>query len=99
MPVVLASLLGGLLAIAGSLVGRVMIALGISVVSYTGLSATLGFVKAQMMGAFAGLPAEMLGLLSYMGVGQFINIITSALLARMVLNGLSGDTVKKWVLK
>ncbi|MFN7120881.1 MAG: DUF2523 domain-containing protein [Hydrogenophaga sp.] len=99
MPIFLASLLGGLISIVGSLVPRVLVALGISVVTYTGLSATLGFVKAEMLNALSGLPAEMVGLLGYMGVGQFINIITSALLARMVLNGLTSDTLKQWVKK
>lgn len=99
MPIFLASLLGGLISIVGSLVPRVLIALGISVVTYTGLSATLAFVKAEMLNSLSGLPAEMVGLLGYMGVGQFINIITSALLARMVLNGLTSDTLKQWVMK
>lgn len=99
MPVFLASLLGGLVSIAGSFVPRVLIALGISVVTYTGVSATLGFVKLQMLGALDGLPADMVSLLGFMGVGQFINIITSALAARMALNGLQGDTMKQWVKK
>lgn len=99
MPVFLASLLGGLVSITGSLVGRVLVALGLSVVTYTGMSATLGYVKAEALGALNGLPADVVMLLSYMGVGQFVNIITSALLARMVLDGLTGDTVKRWVMK
>lgn len=99
MPIFLASLLGGLISIVGSMVPRVLVALGISVVTYTGLSATLGFVKSQMLASLAGLPAELVSLLAFMGVGQFINIITSALLARMVLNGLTGDTMKQWVKK
>jgi hypothetical protein len=99
MPVFLASLLGGLVSITGSLVGRVLVALGLSVVTYTGMSATLGYVKAEALAALNGLPADVVMLLSYMGVGQFINIITSALLARMVLDGLTGDTVKRWVMK
>lgn len=99
MPVFLASLLGGLISIAGAMVGRVLIALGLSVVTYTGLSVTLGVVKAELLNNIDGLPAEIVSLLAYMGVGQFINIITSALLARMVLNGLTGDTMKRWVLK
>ncbi|WP_070398124.1 DUF2523 domain-containing protein [Hydrogenophaga sp. PML113] len=99
MPVFLASLLGGLISIIGSAVPRVLVALGISVVTYSGLSVTLGFVKEQALSALDGLPADMVALLAYMGVGQFINIITSALLARMVLDGLQGDTMKRWVKK
>jgi hypothetical protein len=32
-------------------------------------------------------------------VGTFISIIFSALLARLVLNGLTSDKLKKWVTK
>lgn len=99
MPVFLASLLGGLISIIGSAVPRVLVALGISVVTYSGLSVTLGYVKTQALSALEGLPADMVALLAYMGVGQFLNIITSALLARMVLDGLQGDTMKRWVKK
>lgn len=99
MPVFLASLLGGLVGLTGSIVGRAMIALGIGVVTYSGLSVTLDYVKAQALTAINGLPAEVVGLLGYMGVGVFLNMIFSAFAARLVLNGLTGDAIKKWVIK
>ncbi len=99
LPIVAASLLGGLINIAGSLVGRVMIALGISVITYTGLSVSLDFLKAEAVASFGGLPAQAIALLSFMKVGSCISIIFSAMLARVVQQGLTGDTLKKWVLK
>jgi hypothetical protein len=99
MPVFLASLLGGLVSLTGSIVGRAMIALGIGVVTYSGLSVTLDYVKTQALSAIHGLPAEVVGLLGYMGVGVFLNMIFSAFAARLVLNGLTGDAIKKWVIK
>lgn len=99
MPVFIAAIGGMLINLVGTLAGRVLVALGISVVTYTGMSASIDALKAQAVGAFGGLPVEVMGMLSTMRVGQCISIVTSAILARMVVNGLGGDTFKKWVLK
>ena len=99
MPVFIAAIGGMLINLVGTLVGRVLIALGISVVTYTGISATLDFLKAQAIGAFAGLPPEVFGLLGILRVGQCISIVTSAIAAKMVIDGVTGDTFKKWVHK
>lgn len=99
MPAFLASLLGGLIQITGSLVGRVLVALGLSAVTYTGMSSSLSWLKSQAVTAALGLPADVVGMLSVMKVGTCISIIFSAMLARLVVTGLQGDTVKKWVLK
>lgn len=99
MPVFLTSLLGGLIGISGSIAGRVLLALGISVLTYTGTNAALDFLKTQAVSAFSGLPSQVIGMLAVMKVGQCISIIFSAIVARQVQQGLSGDTVKKWVLK
>lgn len=99
MPVVLASLLGGLINITGTIVGRVLVALGISVVSYTGLSASLDFAKAQAVSALQSTGADVVGMLSTMQVGTSISIIFSAMVARMVLQGLTSDTIKNMVIK
>lgn len=99
MPLFLASLWGGLLNIAGTLVGQVLIALGVSVVSYTGISASLGWLKTQALTAIHGLPADMVGMLAYLGVGEFLSIVTSAMVARLALDGLTaaaGGTMKKF---
>lgn len=99
MPVFIAAIGGMLINLVGTLVGRVLIALGISVITYTGISATLDFLKAQAIGAFVGLPPEVFGLLGILRVGQCISIVTSAIAAKMVIDGVTGDTFKKWVHK
>ena len=40
-----------------------------------------------------------MAMLSMMRVGQCISIVSSAIAARMLLNGLTGDTFKRWVHK
>lgn len=88
-----------LINLVGTLAGRVLVALGISVVTYTGLNSTLDALKSQAIISFAGLPPEVLGMLSMMRVGQCISIVSSAVAARLLLNGLTGDTFKRWVSK
>jgi len=97
MPLIIAAIGGMLINLVGTMVGRVLIALGISVITYSGLSITLDWMKTQAVSALGGLPSEVIGMLSTMKVGVAISIVTSALLARQVLNGLTGDTMKKWV--
>ncbi len=99
MPVFIAAIGGMLINLVGTLVGRVLIALGISVITYTGISTTLDFLKAQAIGAFAGLPPEVFGMLGVLRVGQCISIVTSAIAAKMVIDGVTSDTFKKWVHK
>lgn len=98
MPAFVAALLGGLVNIAGHLAGRVLIALGFSAITFTGLSLTLDWLKTQAVNALTGLPHDMVQLIAYMKVGESISIILSALATRMVLEGLSaGGTISKLV--
>ena len=99
MPLFIASLLGGLINIAGTLAGQVLIAVGISVVTYTGVDLVLTGLKASALASIQSLPPGLPALLAYLKVGVCINILTSAMAARMTLNGLTGGTFKRWVHK
>ena len=67
MPLFVAALLGGLINIAATLAGRVLISLGFGVISYTGLSVTLTWLKDQAVSALTGLGAEVLPMLATNG--------------------------------
>ena len=99
MPIFLAALGGMFLNIAGSLVLRVITSLGIGVVAYSGMSTTLDWLKGEVITSAAGLPADLLGMMATMKIGASISVIFSAMLARLIINGMSGDTVKRWVTK
>lgn len=99
MPLFIAALLGGLLNIVASLVGRVLVSLGVGLVTYSGFSATLGWLKSQAIANLQATGADVVGMLSVMQVGTSINIIFSAMVVRLLFQGLQGDTVKKWVTK
>lgn len=68
-----------------SLVGRVLLALGFSVVTITGVDA----VGAQIMGyiatAHAGIGADTLAVMNLAGFGAALNILIGAVTARIAL--------------
>jgi hypothetical protein len=98
MPMFVAALLGGLLNIAASLAGRVLLSLGFASVTYTGLNASLTFLRDQALSNIQALSPDVVGMLSVMKVGVCLSIISSALLTRMLLDGLSaGGAISKLV--
>jgi hypothetical protein len=98
LPALAAGLLGGLVQIAGTLAGRVLLSLGFSVVTYGGVSVVLGWLKSQAVGSLSGLSLEMVQLIAYLKVGEAISIVFSALVVRLTLNGLSsGGSISKLV--
>jgi len=90
-------LLGGLVTILPSIVGQVLVSLGLGVVTYTGMSATLGWLKSSVVSSFAGLPVEVLNMLSLMQVGSCISMVFSAMVIRLAIQGMSGASFKRWV--
>ncbi len=99
MPVFIAAIGGMLINIVGTLAGRVLVALGIGVVTYTGLNASMDWLKAQALTSLQGMPADVVSLIAWLKVGQCISIVTSAIAARALISGMQGDTFKRWVLK
>lgn len=99
MPVFIAAFGGMLINLVGTLAGRVLIGLGIGVVTYTGMQTSLDWLKMSALSALNGMPAEAVQLIAFFKVGTCISIVTSAILARQLINGISGDTFKRWVLK
>lgn len=90
---------GAFLNIAGSLVGRALVALGIGVATYTGVSVTLNFFKSGAIAALLSLPPELVGVLALMKVGSCVSMVMSAIVMRLTLQGMTGDTMKSWIKK
>ncbi|GLR12897.1 hypothetical protein GCM10007907_16870 [Chitinimonas prasina] len=83
-------LIGGLV-VGGiqAIVGRILIALGVSFVTYTGVSIAFDSAKSYVYQQLSGLPAEMLALAGLAGLGKAIGIIFAAFAARLALNGVN----------
>lgn len=99
MPIFIAALLGGLVSAAASLTGRVLIALGIGYVSYTGISAGLGTLEAQVIANLQALPAQWITIAHLLQVDTSVSIMFSAVAARLVLAGLTSGALTRMVIK
>lgn len=99
MPIWLLALLGGLAWFVGSLVGRVLIALGIGYVSFTGLTGFVGSIKDLVLQNLYSLPPEFVQVMSLVKLDTCISILFSCISVRLVLEGLSSDTITKMVIK
>jgi len=99
MPAILAALGGVLINVASSIVGRVMLALGMGAVTYSGLSVTFDWLKDRMTDSLYGIPENILNLFAVMQIGTCLNIIISAVTTKLVMKGLTGGSIKKWVFK
>lgn len=100
MPWIISILLAGLLRIVGSMVGRVLLALGLGAVEYMGISALidsavasasslLGIVGTSALAEWAG----------FFRIDQHISIILSAIGVKVLISALGGASVKRWVHK
>lgn len=102
MPLFLSALLGGLYSALGSMVGRVLVSLGIGYVTYSGINVALDFFKTQTFERINAAGSVVPGLLYFAGVfqvGTCFNILFSAWTARLVIQGVTSGTFKRMVQK
>ena len=99
MPIFIAALLGGLVQAAGTLVGRVLLSLGFGYVMFTGLDAGLSWVSSQIVSNVGQLGAQSIAVLGAAKVGSAVNIVLSAIGARLFLNGVTGGAIKKLMVR
>lgn len=99
MGALLGSLGGLLLSLVAGFVGRVLASLGLSLITYYGVSQALDFLKGLVMQSLSKFPAEVVQILGLMKVGTGLTIIFSAMFASMLLNGLNSDTFKKLIIQ
>lgn len=95
MPVFISMLWGALLNIVGSLVGRVLSAIGMGLVVYVGMGSTLDYLKQSGVAAFTSLPPEVSQIFGLMRMGEAFSMIASTVVIKLVSGGLSGNTAKK----
>ena len=97
MPAFIGMFGGMLLSLVGSLVGRVLASLGMSLITFYGMTQAIDFLKGLITQNLSQLPATVVQILALMKVGTALSIVFSAMFASMLLNGLNSDTFKKWV--
>ena len=74
-----------LLSLVGSVVGKVLLALGFSVVTMVGFELAIDGLKGQMINGMHSLPVDVLNLFLLAGGGIAVNIILGAITFRVTI--------------
>lgn len=74
-----------LLSLVGSVVGKVLLALGFSVVTMVGFEIAIDGLKNQLVNGMNSLPADVLNLFLLAGGGIAVNIILGAITFRVTI--------------
>ena len=88
------ALIGLLVSAIGTFAGKALISLGIGYVAYKGIDVSVAFAKAQFLSNMAGLGPTVLQILGVTQVGTAVNMLTSALIARLTFKGMVGGVMK-----
>lgn len=100
MPWIISVLIGGLLQVVSTFVGRVLVALGFGFVEYVGISALFDSVKNQATSLISAMGASSLAdWAGFFKINIHVSIIISAIGTKILLNALTGDKVRRLVQK
>lgn len=99
MPAFLWALGGLFLQITSSLVGRVLLALGMSYITYSGFDLSVTWLLNQIKANFSGMGGETVGFLAWLWVDKSIGLIFSAYSAALVIKMAGGTKFTKLVTK
>lgn len=81
-----------LLSMVGGIVGRVLLALGFSVVSMVGFEVAVGTLKNSVISSSMSLPGDVLSLFLLAGGGMAMNIIFAAITFRVSIWAIQRST-------
>lgn len=98
-PLLVPALLGGLATVMGSLVGRVLIALSIGFVTFSGVSILIDNIKTGIIVNMQSMGADTVQLLGYLWVDKALTMIFSAWVAALALKMAGGTSIKKMMVK
>lgn len=99
MPFFIAALMGGFATAMGSLVGRVLLALGMSFVTYKGMTTGTDQIIQYLKEAYGGMPGEAGALLQFLWVDKALAMMVSSFGAAWAIRSLSGTITKLTVMK
>jgi hypothetical protein len=99
MPLLIASLLGGLIQACSSIAGRVLVSMGLGYVSFTGVRALVDAVKGDVIAAIGAQGGTVVQLAGVLQVGTCINIMISALIVKLTLMGLTNGALTRMLQK
>ncbi|MDR1934978.1 MAG: DUF2523 domain-containing protein [Candidatus Accumulibacter sp.] len=90
---------GALVTITASVVGRVLLALSLGFVSYTGINIAVDIFKQDFINALGNAGYGLIGIAGLLQVDVVMSIYIAAGLARLAINGANGGTIKRLAFK
>lgn len=99
MPVWVAAIVGGFIEVCSTLVGRVLVALGIGLVTYSGLSTGLDLFKDKMAESVNSAGATAAGIIGVLQLDAAMSVLLAAVTLKMTLAGANSGTMKRWMTK
>jgi len=84
------ALVSSLASAGGQIALRVLATLGIGYITYSGADTLVSSNKDAVMSALSGLPSQAIAMIGVLKVGVCLNIMQSALVARLAYVGVSG---------
>ncbi len=76
--------------IAGGLTARVMAAIGVGVVTITGVQLTMDNITSEIQSGFSGVPADIIAVATIAGFDKFISLVISAYIGVVAVKALYG---------
>ena len=74
------------------LIGLIFLALGVSLVTYTGLDLAVTQLESSVTNLYNGIPSDMLSVLNLMGISTGLKILFSSYAFSMTIKTVSGAT-------
>lgn len=100
LPLAAGTIVGALIQVAGTIVGRVLLSLGLGYVVFSGMDASLDFAKSFVISKISATSAQTVAAASAVKAGVCISILFSALSMRLIFGGMqSGGVLRKLVHK
>lgn len=99
MPAILIALVSALASAAGTIAGKVLIALGIQYVTYQGFELLLDQITAGVDSGIGGLPSAIIGYVGLFKIPAAVSVIVGAIIAKWTIAGLSSGSITRMVLK
>lgn len=98
MPAIFGVLVGLFLEIMASTVGRVLLALGLGFVTFSGTNVAINFLEQTIKDAMSGMSAQVVGFLAWCWVDKAISLIFSTYTVCMTFK-MAGSTVLRKIVQ
>jgi hypothetical protein len=99
MPALAALIIGALSWAVRGLVARVLVHLGLGVVTYVGMGVLIGKFSTFITQQIGGLPADVFAVTQLLGVTTMVNMVITAVTVKLTLGGLFDGSFSKWFVK